>query len=156
MFGVAGSTQQAPCWQAITATVVSCSSDNSMVSYPSYSLMQQILITKMLKMSPRADGTCITRMPQMMRMRVRRLQYWPQIQAGSCCIGGCSRTGRCSTRRDSCTEKAAEAPVLAYRIWPIPTMSETFTSIEIVLSSHPPDLRAHEYFCEPVLLFDGW
>ena len=51
---------------------------------------------------PKATGTCMTR------------------------IGGCSSTGRCSTRRDPCTEKAAEAPVLAHCIWPIPTMSETF------------------------------
>ena len=32
---------------------------------------------------------------------------------------------------------------------------ETLTSIAIVLSSHAPDLKAHEFF-EPVRLFDGW
>ena len=45
---------------------------------------------------------------------------------------------------------------LAYRIWPIPTMSKTLTSIAIVLSSHPPDLRAHDFFFEPARLLDGW
>ena len=58
-------------------------------------------------------------------------------------------TRRCRTRRDSCTEMAAEAPVLAYCIWPIPTMSETLDSVGIVLSSHPPDLRAHESSFSP-------
>ena len=52
-------------------------------------------------------------------------------------------TGRCSTRRDFRTEKAAEAPVRAYCIWPMPTMSETLDSVGIVISSHPPDRRAH-------------
>ena len=47
-----------------------------MVSCPSYSVMKQKLITKMLNMSPRATETCVTRMPQMMRMQVRRLQNW--------------------------------------------------------------------------------
>ena len=52
-------------------------------------------------------------------------------------------------------KKAPEAPVLAYCIWPMPTMSETLDSVGIVLSSHPPDLSANLFF-EPVRLFDGW
>ena len=74
-----------------------------------------------------------------------------EIQAQA---GGASEdapgTGRCSTRRNSCTEKAP-----AYCIWPMPTISETLDSVGIVLSSHPPDRRVHVLF-EPVRLFDGW
>ena len=65
-------------------------------------------------------------------------------------------TGRCSTRRDSCTENAPEAPVLACCIWPTPTMSETLDSVGIVFYPRIHQTGERMFFFEPVRLFDRW
>ena len=86
--------------------------------------MQQSLIIKMLKMSPRAIGKHNPEAPddedagQETPVLAPASQVEIHAQAAA--------ASEDAAQEETCTQKAAEAPALAYRSWSIPTMSETF------------------------------